>query len=96
MDWELMIPIIAIVMGGFIAVTAIMSGHQRKMAELVRKHNSPEALPALIEEMKQLRGEVQSMRTELHQTTIAIDDVRTSSGGEAQKGLSRRIHEEEL
>ena len=95
---ELFIPIVAIVIGGFIAVAAIMTAHQRKMAELIRKNDSPELLPALMEELKQIRSEMQTMRTELHQTTIAIDDVRATSGGPpaVPQDLSQRIHEEQL
>ena len=84
-------------MFGFVAVAKMIMAHQTKMAELVRKSNSPEMLPTLIEEMRQLKSEVQTMRTELHQTTIAIDDVRATAGGRSAvpQDLSQRIHEEQ-
>ena len=96
-DLEMLIPIVAILMVGFIAVAKMIMVHQRRMAELVRKNNDPEMLPALVEEMRQLKSEVQTMRTELHQTTIAIDDVRATSGGRPSvpQDLSQRIQEEQ-
>lgn len=73
MEWGMMIPIVAILVGGMIAVTAIMSGHQRKMAELVRK-NQPDT--GVLVELQHLRKEVQSMRTEINSNTIAVDGIK--------------------
>ena len=94
---EMLIPIVAILTFGFIAVAKMIMAHQTKMAELVRKSNNPEMLPTLIEEMRQLKSEVQTMRAELHQTTIAIDDVRSTTAGppDVPQDLSQRIHEEQ-
>ena len=97
-DLEMLIPIVAIVITGFVTVAAVMLAHQRKMAALIRKNDSPEILPARMEEMKQIKSEMQTMRAELHQTTIAIDDVRATTGGRppVPQDLSQRIREERL
>ncbi len=72
---EELIAIIAILMVFGIPMVAILTHHQRKMAELIHsKHN--EINPVVIEEVERLRAEVQRLRTELHETTIALDDVR--------------------
>jgi uncharacterized protein YoxC len=70
-----MIGLAAVVLLLGIPIVAILTHHQRKMAELIHaKHN--EINPVVIDEVERLRAEVQRLRTELHETTIALDDVR--------------------
>ena len=59
MDWALLIPIVAIMMGGFIAVASILTAHQRKMAELVRKDRQDSEV---LNELRALRGEFADLR----------------------------------
>ena len=72
----IMIPIVAILTGGMIAVAPIMTKHQRHMSELVSKQHSE---PGILEELQQLRRELQSMRSEINSVTIAVDDLKTSA-----------------
>ena len=74
-DIALLIPISAIFIGGLIAVSSIMARHQRKMAALMRE-NPQQVQPEVLDELRQMRQEVQALRSELHQTTIAVDDIR--------------------
>ena len=76
---ETLIPIVAILIGGLIAVSAIMAGHQRKMAEMVRQNAQPDVSGELLSEIKSLRAEILVMRTEQHQTAIALDDLRKNT-----------------
>ena len=69
---------VAVVLLCGIPIIAILTHHQRKMAELIhRNHNSLN--PAVVDEVNRLRSEVQQLRTELHQTAIALDDARRTS-----------------
>lgn len=63
-----MIPIIALL----IPIVAILSGHQRKMAEIIHQNNR---LPN--GEVEALRQEIRELRHLMHQQAIAIDDVRS-------------------
>ena len=69
-EFEALIPIVAIVIGGLIAVAAIMSGHQRKMAELVRKDQQE---PGLVDEVRAMRAELAQLSDRVNQQTLAID-----------------------
>lgn len=94
MELELLIPIAAILVGGLIAVTAIMSKHQRKMAEMMRQ-NSQQQMPDLVNELQQMRNEMQVMRGEIHQTAIAVDDLKQDAlPNERKHELHSRITEE--
>lgn len=66
----LMIPIIVIFIGGLIAVAGIMTSHQRKMAEMVRKSQNE---PQLIDELRAMRGELADLRDRVNQQTLAIE-----------------------
>jgi hypothetical protein len=70
-ELALLIPIIAILTGGVIAVTAIFSGHQRKMIEL--RGRQDEGAAALANEIHALRQEVAQMRDSQNQALIAMD-----------------------
>lgn len=76
----LMIPIVAILctMGlpMLIAIVAIMTGHQRKMAELMRSgmdNQSGQAVGHLMSEVQALRGQVAQMQDRLNQMTLMLD-----------------------
>lgn len=72
---EEFIPIVAIVMIFGIPMVAILTHHQRKMAELIHR-NHAEVNPMVMDEVNRLRDEVRRLREELHETTIALDDAR--------------------
>ncbi|HJP83707.1 MAG TPA: hypothetical protein VJ835_09405 [Fimbriimonadaceae bacterium] len=55
-----------------VPIIAILTHHQRKMAELI--HRAPQALPS--PEVEALRREVQDLKALIHQQTIALDNAR--------------------
>jgi hypothetical protein len=63
-------PLIASVLVFMIPIIAILTAHQRKMAEII--HRS-EPSPAQSDEMAALRAEISRLTQALHQNTIAID-----------------------
>ena len=71
----LLIPIVAIFIGGLIAVASIMSAHQRKMAEMVRKNQEE---PGLVEELRAMRGEIAELRDRVNQQTLSIESKQGS------------------
>lgn len=73
---ENFIPIVAIMMVFGIPLVAILTHHQRKMAELIHSKGVTEISPVVLDEVQRLRAEVQQLRQELHETTIALDDMR--------------------
>lgn len=58
-----------------IPIIAILTHHQRKMAEIIHSRHA-EISPVVMDEVQRLRDEVSKLRTELYETTIALDDVR--------------------
>ena len=80
--------VVAAMMFFGIPIIAILTHHQRKMAELIHKNHQPELLPAVTEEINRLRSELQNMRTELNSTRIELDDLRTQ-----RPAVSRSIEE---
>ena len=90
--------VMIVILGGLmlmVPIVAILTHHQRKMAEILHKKPGSEVLPALVEELRQLRQEVNSMRTEINANTIAVDDVRNQAlpSGSRQE-LHSRMKEE--
>jgi hypothetical protein len=83
---EEMIPIVAILMVFGIPIIAILTHHQRKMAELIHSRGQ-DLNPTVMDEVQRLRSEVQQLRRELHETTIALDDVRRP----APRGIEQRM-----
>jgi hypothetical protein len=65
---DAMIPIIALM----IPIVAILTYHQRKMAEIVHGHG---ATPLVMDEIRQLRLEVQQMKEQVHQQAIVVDSA---------------------
>ena len=87
MDPEVMvflIPIVAIGIGGLIAITTMLTNHQRKMAELLRK--DAQAQPGLVDEIRAMRGEMAELRDRVNQQTLMLE---RKSG--AEQDVPRRI-----
>lgn len=55
-----------------IPIVAILTYHQRKMAEIVHRNG---ATPAVLEEIHALRGEVREMKMLVHQQAIVLDSA---------------------
>jgi hypothetical protein len=72
----LMIPIIALI----IPIVVILTGHQRKMAEIIHKGNS---LPQ--NDLESIKQELTSMRMQMNQQTIALDDLRSKTASLPQQ-----------
>ncbi|MCC7433509.1 MAG: hypothetical protein IT363_02415 [Methanoregulaceae archaeon] len=68
MEFEFLIPITALL----IPIVAILTYHQRKMAEIVHRHG---ATPQVMGEVERLRQEVAHMRMLLNEQTIAVDNA---------------------
>jgi hypothetical protein len=64
------VPIIALM----IPIVAILTRHQRSMAELI--HSKSAVAP---NELDAIRQEIRELRTILHSQTIALDDIRSRS-----------------
>jgi hypothetical protein len=69
----LAIPIAAILISGLVAITAMMSHHQRKMAELYRKDVQS---PQLLDEVRAVRAEVAELRDRVNQQMLMSDQGR--------------------
>jgi hypothetical protein len=83
---EELLAVMAMVLVFGIPIIAILTHHQRKMAELIHSRGN-DLNPVVMDEVQRLRSEVQQLRRELHETTIALDDVRKSS----PRGIEQRI-----
>jgi len=71
-----MIPIIAMM----IPIVAILSKHQREMALMMRQDQSNglnSVLPQIMHELQSLRAEVTSMKQQLNDVTLAVDDHKS-------------------
>lgn len=78
-----MLPAVLVFM---IPIIAILTAHQRKMAELMhRPQQNPQA--------DQLSNEIQQMRQILTQQTIALDNLATELRNQRQSDISERISE---
>ena len=78
------IPIVAILIGGLIAVVTMLTNHQRKMAELYRQDNMNQ--PGLVDEIRAMRGEMADLRDRVNQQTLMLE---RKSG--AEQDVPRRI-----
>lgn len=78
------IAIVAIMMVFGIPMVAILTHHQRKMAELIHRNQSS-VTNATADEVARLREEVRQLRQELHQTAIALDDARRPTRQDIQQ-----------
>lgn len=68
MDYGVLIPITMFM----IPIIAILTHHQRKMAEIVHRAG---ATPQVMVEVERLRQEVSHMRSLLNEQTIALDSA---------------------
>lgn len=73
----LLIPIVAILIGGLLSVLKLMTNHQRQMAELYRQNQQQ---PDLLEEIRSLRGELSEMKDKVNQQTLMLDKAPDDSG----------------
>lgn len=68
--------IIACMMVFGIPIVAILTSHQRKMAELIHSRHSQEAVnPQVLAELSQLRMEVARLRDTVNQQVLAADQA---------------------
>ncbi|MCE9557481.1 MAG: hypothetical protein K8R88_00875 [Armatimonadetes bacterium] len=73
-DPEKLIPIVAILMVFGVPMMAILTHHQRKMAELMHSRaNQADAIPQLAGELQMLREEVRSLRDQMNQQILKSD-----------------------
>ncbi|MBX3114995.1 MAG: hypothetical protein KF836_10560 [Fimbriimonadaceae bacterium] len=83
-----LIPIVAIMMVFGIPIAAILTTHQRKMAELIhgKQAEAQQINPAVMHELQTLRGEVSRLRDQVNSQTLALEDLRTPSTGSSSVG----------
>jgi signal transduction histidine kinase len=86
---EEMIPLVAVVMLFGIPIAAILTAHQRKMAELLNGRPDQNVNPAVMHEIQALRHEVARLQETVHQQAIALDDIR----GLARTDMAHRLTE---
>ena len=79
------IPIVAILIGGLIAITTMLTNHQRKMAELYRQDNVNQ--PGLVDEMRAMRMELADLRDRVNQQTLAIESQKRPAQSEVTQRL---------
>lgn len=72
MNASLIIPILAIGLPLMIPIIAILTSHQRKMAELFRSNVVP---PELMHELQALRAEVPVLRERVNEQAIQVDNL---------------------
>jgi predicted PurR-regulated permease PerM len=83
-----LIPLAAIVMVFGVPMVAILTSHQRKMAELIHSNKGAQAEA----DIAQLRREVQELKQLIHQQAIAMDNlVAIQSRSTAGQSLEQRI-----
>jgi hypothetical protein len=70
-DVAVLIPIVAIAVGGLIAITTMMTNHQRKMAELLRRDAQQQ--PGLAEEIRAMRSEMAELKDRVNQQTLMLE-----------------------
>jgi len=78
----MLIPIIAILMGGFISLAKMIMVHQSKMAELVAKQGSE---PGVLDELRAMRGDIAELRDRVNHQTLAIEDQSAAHAPQAVK-----------
>jgi hypothetical protein len=86
-----LIPIIAIIIGGLIAITTMLTNHQRKMAELLRKDVQHQ--PGLADEIRAMRLEMADLRDRVNQQTLTIENSRAVARPPAAPEVSERLRD---
>lgn len=74
-------PVIAAVLLLMIPIIAILTAHQRKMAEIIHRNQAQSG--QLDETAAALRAELARLTQAVHQNTIAIDNLTRQSGSSA-------------
>ena len=73
-----LVPIFAIMMVFGIPIVAILTAHQRKMAELIHgRQEQSNNLSPLVQEVQNLRQEVFELRQRVNEQQIDLDDVKS-------------------
>lgn len=91
--------IAAIMMGGIvflIPIVAILTHHQRKMAELVhgrkQEGQQPDALPYVHDRMNAMERELAEIKELVKNQTIALDNLsRSTPPSTSEEGLADRL-----
>ncbi len=78
MDFEILIPIVAIIFGCMIPIVRILTKHQKEMAELMHGGQSSN-LNALFQETQMLRNEVAMLRQTVNDHHMAIDTIQNDT-----------------
>lgn len=89
---EILIPIVAIVMGIGLAIIRTLTTHQQRMTELIHQNRTAGVQPELLEELRALRSEVRDLRDRVNQTAIDRDTLAgLSSPPPVPEDISARI-----
>lgn len=73
-DAEALVPIFAILMVFGIPMVAILTAHQRKMAELMRGNQTNDQSANLARELQMMREEVRSLKDQVNRQALVLDD----------------------
>lgn len=76
-DFELLIPLFAIMMVFGIPIVAILTAHQRKMAELIHsKGQTQNEIAPLVHEVERMKTELAYLRQKVNEQSIQLDDLQ--------------------
>ncbi len=89
-DIIFLVPIVAIVIGGLIAIVTMMTNHQRKMAELLRQDFQQQ--PGLVDEIRAMRSEMSELKDRVNQQTLMLES-RPASRPANPPEVSERIRD---
>lgn len=93
MDFELLIPLAAVLLIFGMPIIAILTKHQQKMAEFIHGRNAENnQVPALYHEVQMLRAEVTKLREQLNEQTLLVDDLQR--GLPSQSTVSERLSQD--
>lgn len=67
---------LVVVVGGIVlgSISGMFLRHQRKMAELFHTRKEPEVTPAILQELQAMRSELQALKGQVNDITLAVDD----------------------
>jgi len=72
-----------------VPITAILTYHQRKMAEIIHRSGEPQ----LAGEIANLRGDIAQLKQLVHQQMIALDSSTNSSRPPVEVPLQKRLEQ---
>ncbi len=81
---EALIPLVAVAFVFGIPIVAILTSHQRKMAELMRDQQGG---PALLQELQVLRYESAQLRDKVNQMQIQMDTMQLAQRNDPTDAL---------